>query len=432
MKSPFLKLLLAATLGFAVAGCPTAPIVGMVSSCNSNTCANGCCSSTGTCVTTNSNAACGLSASLCDVCAGNNACSASGLCEPVIRPKDAGTVDSGVVSGLDAGRVVDAGNPCIDAPGDAVLGTFTAMNGATVATSGTLPAGVIALAEVNGALYGLTATRTVHAIGAFPGLALGPAIANIVPASVDAGADSLFISGYLASTGTQLLAGYTQVGADFPGQVAVIDVADGGVQFVNAPGNFDAVGIDGGFVINGGGLGSLTGTAVYGLRPGAATPASKLTSFDSTFSVNGSGTAAVTSQGVLLLGYSQSPNYENFVRALRPEIYAAALAAGTPFVFSPTESVVVHGFDVSEVDAFGTSAIIVRGGYDTGPYTTKLERVPLTLASGVDVVTVGTASTVLQENGSKCTRILFTSTSASSLYLAVQDLRGKRLVKLNP
>lgn len=432
MKSPVLKLFLAATLGLAVAGCPNAPVVGMVSSCNSNTCANGCCSNTGTCVTTNSNAACGFSASSCDVCSGNSSCSASGLCEPIIPLKDAGTLDSGVASRVDAGDAGDAGNPCVDAPGDAVLGTFTAMNGATVASSGTLPPGVIALAEVNGALYGLTATRTVHAIGAFPGLALGPAVANIVPASVDAGADSLFISGFLASTGTQLLAGYTQVGAGFPGQVAVIDVADGGVRFANAPGNFDAVGIDGGFVINGGGLGSLAGTAVYGLRPAAAAPTTQLASFDSTFNVNGSGAAAVTTHGVLLLGYSQSPNYENVVRALRPEKYSAALATGTSFAFSPTESVVVHGFDISEVDALGTSAIIVRGGYDTGPYTTKLERVPLTLAGGTDVVTVGTASTVLQENGSKCTRILFTSTSATSLYLAVQDLRGKRLIKLTP
>ena len=429
MKSPVLKLFLAAALGLTVAGCPQPIVVGMPSTCNTSNCANGCCSGAGVCVTSNSSTACGLSASACDVCTGTNVCSAGGICEPTVPARDAGTVDAGVV---DAGSAVDAGNPCVDAPGDAVLGTLVAMNGTAVASSGALPAAVIAIAEVNGALYGLTATRTVRSIGAFPGLALGPVVAKIVPDSVDAGADALFISSFLASSGTKLMAGYTLSGASYPGHVAVIEVTDGGVQFVSAQGNFDAVGIDGGFVINGGGLGSLTGSAVYALRPGAPARASLLTSFDSTFKVNGSGTAAVTSNGVLLLGYSQDPNYENFVRAIRPETYGAALAAGTSFVFAPTESIVAHGFDISEVDAFGTAAIIVRGGYDTGPYTTKLERLPLTVPAGADVVTVGTASTLLQENGSKCTRILFISTSASSLYLALQDARGKRLVKLAP
>ena len=431
MKSLALKLSLVAALGFGIAGCPQ-PVT-PVSACTPTSCANGCCSASGVCITTNSKAACGLSGALCEACTGTNECASSGICEPTVPAKDAGmgsAADAGKTS--DAGQTVDAGNPCVDAPGDAVLGTLATLGATTVVRSGPLPAGVIAIAEANGVLYGLTASRTVHAIGAFPTLTLGPAIAKIVPDSVDAGADSLFISGFLASRGTQLLAGYTQAGAGFPGMVAVIDVTDGGVSFFNAPGNFDAVGLDAGFVINGGGLGSASGNAVYALRPAAVTSSSQLTAFDSTFKVNGSGTAAAASNGVLLLGYSQDPNYENFVRAVRPEAYASALSNGTSFTLDPTASVVAHGFDVTEVDAFGPAAIVHRGGYDTGPFTTKLERVPLTLLSGADVVTVGTATTLLQENGSKCTRILFLSGSTTSLYVAVQDRRGKRLVSLAP
>jgi hypothetical protein len=230
-----------------------------------------------------------------------------------------------------------------------------------------------------------------------------------------------------------VLAGYTQPGAGFPGQVAVVDVNDAGVQFFNAPGNFAAVGIGDAFVINGGGLGTLAGNAVYALRPSATTTSSRLTSFDAAFNVNASGTAAATPGGILLLGYSQAPDYENVVRAIRSETYAAALAAGTSFTFAPSTSSVVHGFDVAEVTTLGESAVVVRGNYGAnGPYTTSLETVALTQPSGTDVVQVGATRVLLTENGSQCTRILFTGTSASTLYVALQDARGQRLVKFKP
>ncbi len=404
--------------------------------CSTVNCSNGCCTTGGVCVTSNTSSACGLNASACAVCTNDQVCNGSGLC--VASPVDAGANDAGSTADAstpaDAGKVdagaVDAGTPC-DTAGDPVLGTFALANGATVTASGALPSGVIQVAESGGVLYGLTSGFSVRALGSLPSLTLGTEVGSIVPSGFDAGV--AYISGYLAVTGTKLMGGFTQAGANFPGKVTVFELTDGGHRSLDAPGNFTAAGVNDAFVVNGGGIGASLENAAFGIRTGGADLAgAKLVTFDPSFDFAGSGPTAVTGTGVLLVGYAKNPDFASFVRAVPSSAYAAALAAGTSFTLAASAPVVASGFEVADVVGLGDAAIVVRGGYgNAGPYTTKVDRIPLSLSGGGDVV-VGAPVTLLQEGGNQCTRVIFTATSATSVYLGLQDKQGRRLVKLTP
>ncbi len=416
MQSRFLKLCLTAALAVAVVGCP-APIV--ATTCTSANCANGCCSS-GACVTANTAATCGLNASTCQACSGATAsCSASGLC--VAPSGDAGKLDSGT-------PVVDAGNPCVDMPGSPILGTLSKVGDASVLTSGTLPAGVIAVAEVGGTLYGLTAAHgVVHSIGKLPTLALGSAVATaIAPGDDDGG---MFLSQFLITSGTKVMAGYTD--ATQSGKVAVIETTDGGVTYVNAPGNYTATAVGDAFIINGLGLGALRGLGVYGLRVGGTVETWSLATFDGGLNAVGSGVSGVTANGVLMVGYAQSPNYENFVTALPPATYAMPLMNKTSFGIGSSAVTLAHGFDIASLDGFGSWAMLVNGGFGAnGAFTTGVSAVPLLVAS--DNVIVSSSVPLLTNASSQCTRVIFTSSSSTAYYVALQDQQGRRLIKLSP
>ncbi len=412
MKSSIVSLCLISGLA-TLTGCPQ-PVT--IAACTPATCANGCCSAAGVCTLSRDVSACGLNGALCRTCEGAGAqCSADGVCNSL-------ATDSGT-------PVVDAGNPCVDAPGDAVLGTFSLLGSTTVAGSAAMPAGIVAVTDVGGTLYGVDFDGWVFKLGTFPSLVLGAAVAKVIaPADVDAG---VFLSGFLASTDTHLLGGYT--GAGFSGKVGLIDLADAGVTYVNAPGNYTAVGASDAFIINGTGLGAAAGNGIYALRTATGVTA-QLASFDASFNVGGSGLTGVTGTGVLLLGYATLPSFENFVRAVPEATYGPALSGGTSVALTANTQLVASGFDLSSVDGFEDSAIIVNGAFGaSGPYTTEVKRVPVTVSGpGHDVVTVGTPSALLQENGSKCTRVLFTTASGTSLYFGLQDARGRRLVKITP
>jgi hypothetical protein len=347
---------------------------------------------------------------------------------------DAGIVDSGVVdAGVVDSGVVDAGPPCATAPLDAVLGTFSLVGTTTVTSSGAVPAGTSAFGVHNGQLYAVTSARTVNLLGVLPSLALGPAIADIRPeADRDAGT---FVSGYLASNGQQLLAGYTKTGAGFPGNVALISPADGGVEYVPASGNYSAAALSGGgaFIINGLGLQTATGNGLFALRPGTPTQGSLLALFPDAF--GGSGDTAITTTGVVLAGNFRS-DFTSVVRALTPSQYAAGVANGTSFTYTMNDApVVAEGAQVANVTALGPDAVVVRGGFDANfvPFTLRVERLPLTLAgSGTQTVTVGTPVVLLQNGPLQCTRVFTAFSSGTSLYLGLSDRQGRRLVQLSP
>lgn len=315
---------------------------------------------------------------------------------------------------------------------DPALGTFALRSATTVATSGALPAGASALGLHNGVLFTVTTDRQVRRLGTLPSLALGTPIADVrAPADRDGGT---FLGGTIASNGQQLLAGYTKAGAGFPGVVALVQPEDGGVEYVNAPGNYTAAGLStGAFVINGTGLGAATGNGLFALRPGNPSQTAALTTFPDAF--GGSGYTTITANGVLVAGNARA-DFSNVARAIVPSTYLGPIASGSAFTYQASDApIVAEGDTFADLTSFQNDAIVVRGGYDAmfNPFTTRVERVPLTLSgSGVQTVTVGTPVVLLENTGLACTRVFAAIGSGADLYLGLDDRQGRRLVKLTP
>jgi hypothetical protein len=282
--------------------------------------------------------------------------------------------------------------------------------------------------ELNGTLYGVYFDGTVHSLGTTSALDAGPELANVF-APPDRGGGA-FLSQFLTGGGQQLLAGYTTNGAGFPGNVALVDLRDGGVSYVNAPGNFSAVAFAGGFAINGGGVGDAgSEDGVYLLN--AAGGASALASFDSAWMAN-SGYTAVTSQQVLLLGYFNGVDFMNHVSAAPPTQWNPSVASGMPFMLNASVEIAAAD-DLSTVGTVGTDAVLVHGGFQaSAPYaafTTEVDRLPLALSSST--VTPGTAKAILL-SADQCTYVGFTATSGANLLLGIADKNGSRLVTVSP
>ncbi|MBE2248521.1 MAG: hypothetical protein IAE78_03155 [Myxococcus sp.] len=312
------------------------------------------------------------------------------------------------------------------------LGTFTLRGTTTVNASGALPAGTTALGVHNGQLFTVTTDRQLRTLGALPGLTLGAAIVDVrAPADRDAGT---FLGSTIASNGQQLLTGYTKTGAGFPGVVALVQPDDGGVEYVNAPGNYTSVGLSSGaFVVNGLGLGTATGTGLFALRPGAPSQTAFLAGFPDAF--GGNGYTAATADGVLVAGNARA-DFSNVTRALPPSMYLGPIASGATFTYSATTApVVAEGDDLADVTSFGGDVVVVRGGYDAmfNPFTDRLERLPLTVTgSGTQTVSIGTAQPLLENGGLRCSRIFTAIGSGTDLYVGIVDRLGRRLVKLTP
>lgn len=456
MKTSWKYLILAGAL--ALAGCTTE-----AAKCTPQSCANGCCSESGACVTTQTTAACGLNGGACLACSGAQQCT-SGQCQATTAggdggsdagstgggaggdggsgggggtvPADAGTpaddagtpTDAGAVE--DAGTSVDAGVTCATTPHDAVLGTLTLANGATVAASDALPAGVVAVGAVGSTLYGLHTDRSVHPLGTLGALALGPPLARVTT-DADGPSTNVFLGSSLAVSGTRLAAGYTKAGAGFPGSVAVIETTDAGVQYFDAPGNFTLAGTPTGFLVNGTALGSATGAGVYALDDQGPFG---LASFDAAWTAS-SGYTARTGNGVLLLGAFYGTDFQNHVHAAPPFLTAPALTNRTAFSLAQAPDL-ISGGDLADVTALGDDALVVRGGYLSVPpysaFTTRVERVPLTLSgSGVQTVTAGAPVTLVNAPDT-CTRVLFAVGEGSTALLGVEDRNGRRLLRLQP
>lgn len=329
------------------------------------------------------------------------------------------------------GGTTDAGL-CATAAHDVALGTYTLGSGATVAQVTTLPTGITQVADVNGVFYGLASDDTVKRLGAFSSLSVGTTLGS-VRAPADA-TGSVFVGAYLAVSGTKLLAGYTKAGMTVPGNVAMFETLDAGVLYVDAPGNYDATGVSTGFVVNGLGLAGTTNGGAFALDTGRGlgTP---LASFDANWL--GSGYAATTNDGVLLLGYyATTPNAGNYVRAVTPMVVAPALTNGTsfslaqqPLVASPTATE-----DLMDLASAGPDAVVAMGGFDAdfNVNISRVERVPLGLmGSGTQTLDAG-APVPLLTTSNTCTKVLFLQSHGARVLVGLEDKNGRRLVDLQP
>lgn len=432
------SLILAACCAVFLLACP-APTP---DTCTPQSCANGCCSPDGVCKTDESASACGLNGNSCSVCSASLSCQ-DGICRATSTGGGGGATGGGgggggsatggggggdMDAGMDAG--VDAGIDCATAALDPALGDLLLRNGATVAQSAALPSGITTVGLVGTTLFGVGTDKQLHQLGSLPTLTLGPALASVLsPADVAADAGA-FLSGSLASSGTQLLTGYTRAGAGFPGNVLVYDTADGGTRHVSAPGNYTAAGFSSGFLVNGGALDTATGSGVYVLD---AQGAYGLASFDAAWMAS-SGYTGVTANGVFLLGYFDGTDYQNHVRAVPPSLSAPALTGRSGFALSSAAEVLAAG-DALDFATLGNDAVVVRGGYDATTFeafTTKVERLPLTLAgSGTQTVTAGTPVTLLEATN-HCTSVSFVVGAGTRLLVGLSDRNGRRVVLVQP
>ncbi len=430
MTNTMRSLAVAAVSAVAFFACP-APTP--QPTCTAQSCANGCCSESGACITANDAAACGLNGGACAQCGGGTSC-VSGQCQAT--GGGGGATGGGGGGGAGGGGGggggdSDGGVDCATATHDAVLGTLTLAGGATVLQSAALPQNVVAVGAMGATLYGLTSAGGLHALGSLPTLSLGPALASVLtPADLAADA-GVFIGGSLAVSGTQLLAGYTKPGAGFPGAVARYDTSDAGLTHVDAPGNYTLAGLPGGFLVNGGELGAATGAGVYVLDEQGPFA---LATFDAAWMAS-SGFTARTANGVLLLGYFSAADFNNHVLAAPPSLYSAAVAGRSSFALAQG-SPLLDAADLADLTALGNDAVVVRGGFLSEPpysaFTTAVERLPLTVSgSGTQTVTAGTPVTLVNAPDT-CTRVTFAVGGAATLLLGVEDKNGRRVVQLQP
>ncbi len=414
-----MTLMFAAVCAVVVLGCSNAGPG--VTKCSAQSCANGCCSAAGECVTAASQSACGLNGLSCATCAGGQTCG-DGVCRAPDVVVDAGPVDAGSGDG-------DGGIDCATLALDPMLGDLVLRNGATLVQGAVLPTGITTVG-VNGAtLYGVGSDHQLYQLGSLPNLVKSAPLANVRSPADEAANASVFLGGSLAVSGTQLLAGYTKSGAGFPGNVVVYDTADAGVQYVSAPANYTAVGFQGSFLINGGQVGGATGAGVYALD---AQGAFGFSTFDAAWMAS-NGFTGVTSNGVLLLGYFDGTDFQNHVRAVPASQYASAFAARTSFPLAGAVDV-ASGDDLQDLTTFGEDAILVRGGYDSNfeSFTTQVTRVTMSVAgSGVQTVSAGRPVPFVEATH-RCTRVVFAVGGGTQLLLGVSDRNGRRVLRVLP
>ncbi|MBL8918084.1 MAG: hypothetical protein JNJ54_04415 [Myxococcaceae bacterium] len=399
--------------------------------CTPQSCASGCCTEGGVCAVGTVNAACGISGAACVACSAGTTCQQN---ECRVTGAAGGSAAGGSAAGGSAGgSTMDAGVSCATASLDPTLGSFVLRASTTVVTSGAVPPGASALGLHNGVLFTVTSDHQLRRLGTLPALSAGPAIVDVrAPADRDGGT---FLSGTIASNGLQILTGYTKAGAGAPGMVALVEPDNGAVEYLNAPGNYTAVGLStGAFIINGLGLGAATGNGLFTLRPGAAAGrTAALTTFPDPF--GGSGFTTITANGVLVAGNARM-DFSNVARAIVPSTWLSPVATGGTFTYQASNApLVAEGDTFADLTAYENDVIVVRGGYDAmfNPFTTRVERVPLTLSgSGVQTVSVGTPVALLEQQGLACTRVFAAVGRGADLYLGLEDRQGRRLVKLAP
>lgn len=369
---------------------------------------------------------------------------------------DAGADDAGIEdAGLDAGDGgadagvndggTDAGVGCDGATYDPVLGTavlganFKVLGSAALAATYHLPLGVNEEVVAGGApgpvLYGYMADGRVHRLGAWPTLAL-PTEENVAFDAVDSADRALQVltTWALPSTNGRMAAAYRTVKAQtfVSGAVARFDTAqpDAGVQWLPAPGVESVLGLGSYFLVGSHGLGKLTGTrGVYSFdHSGAAT----LTATYPTLPGNDvrPGLMAVTTQGVVVLGYYLDLAGRQVLHLPPSASLADALSGGPPIALG-TVPEFLSGDDLQNLAGFGPGVAVLRSTVATGtlPVLGRLEFYPLTPQSGG--AAVGTPQPILTANDT-CTVVSQLIPSRTELFVGLWDRNGQRIIRLAP
>ncbi|MCP3100574.1 hypothetical protein LZ198_17020 [Myxococcus sp. K15C18031901] len=351
---------------------------------------------------------------------------------------DAGTGDAGTDAGTDAGS-----DPCDTATYDAKLGTLQLQSGFQAQESVTLPADVSALGVSPGPTYSLYAVKgfgkdaALYSLGIWPDLQPSTTKLHDVVTAADRaqGTPDAFVGSGLVNDGKRLVASYTTAAAGAPGHLAVYDIETPAAStYVAAPMNYTAASFASGdtsaVLVNGGGLGTLSGElGVFGLVTSANpfTPV-KVASFPA--AAASSGFTSVADNGIAVLGYSRSPDYVNVVHAVAPSLVTQALTGGAPVALGDQTQLDV-GSNFNQASAFGAGVAVQRGAYDAS-FTfvaTDVSRYALSTGIGGDAVTVGERTAVVTF-ADQCTSVVRMDALGSDLLLGVSDKNGQRLVRV--
>ncbi|MCE9670591.1 hypothetical protein LY474_22555 [Myxococcus stipitatus] len=359
-------------------------------------------------------------------------------------PDDAGTPDDGGTTPDDAGTPDDGGTrTCDNAPHDAKLGTLQLQPGFVVGEAAPLFDNLAAVGSTPGPTYSLYAVQgwgkdaALYSLGTWPDLQPPTTkLYDVVSPADRAGTPSVFAGGYLVAEGPRLFAGYTTGATGAPGSIAAYDtVTPASSTYVSAPMNFSAAAFSAGttsaVLVNGGGLGSVSGgLAIYGLVT-SSTPfgAVRVASFPQGGAA-GSGFTAVADNGVAALGFFHNPDFVNVLYGVAPSVVSQALTSGTPFALGD-QSLIPVGSDFNAAAAFGGGVVINRGAYDENWsfVSTDVSRFSLTPDMTGNTVTVGTRTPVLAYVD-PCTSVVKLDSLGSDLLVGISDKNGRRLVRI--
>ncbi|NBD12523.1 hypothetical protein [Corallococcus silvisoli] len=354
---------------------------------------------------------------------------------------DAGTIDAGTDAGTtDAGT--DAGSdPCASAAYDPKLGTLQLQAGFVAGEAAPLPASAGPVGVTPGPTYslytvvsvGYVGPHALYSLGTWPQVTLGATPLFDVAAPADRGpSTSLFLSSFVESDGQRILTGYTKSGAGFPGSVGVYDtVTPASSVYFSAPSNFSAGVVPGAFLINGGGLDTVSaGLGIYALKTDTS-PFTALKVGTLPPDTDGSGFTAVSTNGVAMLGYYSGTTYLNEGRAVAPAAIAQALSSGTPFAVADAPALAV-GSNFVAAAGQGEGVAVLRGDYVPPNYNfagTDISRFAFTVTNAGATVTVGARQPVLVY-ADQCTSVTGITSIGADLLVAVDDKNGARLVRI--
>lgn len=316
----------------------------------------------------------------------------------------------------------DPNDPCADATYDAVLGTLMLADGFATKESASLPTDVVAVAAVvdgsSWRLFGLDATELVVTdLGGWPSLQSEPAkVFSLLPESYGGEA---FASGFLASRGSTLVAGYT---GDFDpetfvasGELVVFDrSAQSGVApvRVNAPNNYAAAYVGETLLVNAHRIAELGDeTRVYGWRDGVASVVAR---FEDPASTYGGPVLPLADGGAVVGGYVTDET--QFFHLLADDL--AAPADGVLL----DENRKVLGAPYLHAAPFGAGFAYLHGDF-------------FNPVEAVRVVSLeddaGQRTTDVLQLVDACTNVDLLASLGEDLLVGINDPQGRRLVRLS-
>ncbi len=360
----------------------------------------------------------------------------------------------------DGGPHEGAGGPgdggalsCDQLAHDPVLGTarlhpaYRVVDSAVLPVTSWLPVAVVdeVLPEAGAGLvvYGYAGDGRVHRLGVWPQLA-APDTANMAFDAVSSEDRMLQVSTtpLLATTHGQLFASYRTIrsGGFVTGGVSLFDTARpaAGTRWLAAPGVEATLGLGSFLLVGGTGLGSAgSAPGVYGVNVDEATLRPGLVANYPTIpgDMLRPGLMAVTSNGVVVMGYYVDGAARHSLRLPDPSSLTTALSGGEAIDLAAAPEL-VQADDVANLASLGQGVAVLHTTQVRGvlPALGRLEHYALSRPGGDAGTAVGAPVTMLSASDDACTVVsqLVPVTGGLTVIVGLWDRNGQRLVRLAP